>query len=143
MGARELTFQLREGGMMSVAVRLLLPLHNLGPEGLRALLQEYFKTTYNRALQLPDLPCVEVGSGALIPLELCLVPPGQIMRKQVPAEKTKDVLAFATKRPEDRLRSIRNGVCPTLVPPFLRFISPLFPLPLPLFPPSHPPLFIH
>jgi hypothetical protein len=52
----------------------------------------------------------QVGSGALIPMELCMVPPGQIMRKQVPPEKTKDVLEFATKRPEDRLASIRNGL---------------------------------
>jgi eukaryotic translation initiation factor 2C len=52
----------------------------------------------------------QVGSGALIPLELCMVPPGQIMRKQVPPEKTKDVLDFATKKPEDRLASIRNGL---------------------------------
>lgn len=32
------------------------------------------------------------------------------MRKQVPPEKTKDVLEFATKRPEDRLASIRAGL---------------------------------
>lgn len=32
------------------------------------------------------------------------------MRKQVPPEKTKDVLEFATKRPRDRLDSIRNGL---------------------------------
>ncbi|KAL0065940.1 hypothetical protein AAF712_007067 [Marasmius tenuissimus] len=64
----------------------------------------------NRPLQYPDLLCVEVGAGALIPLEMCQVPPGQIVRKQVPPEKTKDVLDFATKRPEDRLRSISNGV---------------------------------
>jgi eukaryotic translation initiation factor 2C len=43
-------------------------------------------------------------------MELCTVPPGQIMRKQVPPEKTKDVLDFATKKPEERLSSIRNGL---------------------------------
>ena len=32
------------------------------------------------------------------------------MRKQVPPEKTKDVLEFATKRPVERLQSIRNGL---------------------------------
>lgn len=46
----------------------------------------------------------------MIPLELCIVPPGQIMRKQVPPEKTKDVLEFATKKPADRLQSIKNGL---------------------------------
>ncbi|ESK91292.1 argonaute-like protein [Moniliophthora roreri MCA 2997] len=89
-GANATTFSLREGGSMTVA--------------------DYFKKRNNRPLQYPDLPCVEVGAGALIPLELCHVPPGQIVRKQVPPEKTKDVLDFATKRPEDRLTSIRNGV---------------------------------
>ncbi|KAJ7318340.1 hypothetical protein DFH08DRAFT_1086592 [Mycena albidolilacea] len=52
--------------------------------------------------------CAEVGSGALIPLELCDVPLGQLMRKQVPPEKTKDVLDFCD--PLDRLQSIKNGL---------------------------------
>jgi len=89
-GASALNFTMREGGTMSVA--------------------EYFQKTQNRKLQFPDIVCVEVGSGALIPLELCTVPPGQIMRKQVPPEKTKDVLDFATKKPRDRLASITNGL---------------------------------
>ncbi|KAG6869248.1 hypothetical protein C0993_000001 [Termitomyces sp. T159_Od127] len=95
-GANALTFTMREGGSMSVA--------------------QYFLKTQNQKLRFPDVICVEliwtiqVGSGALIPLELCTVPPGQIMRKQVPPEKTKDVLDFATKRPVDRLRSIVDGL---------------------------------
>jgi hypothetical protein len=32
------------------------------------------------------------------------------MRKQVPPEKTKDVVEFATKRPDQRLGSIRQGI---------------------------------
>ncbi|KAF8205042.1 argonaute-like protein [Pholiota molesta] len=90
ISAREEMFTLREGGSMSVA--------------------DYFKNSQNRPLQFPDLFCAEVGSGAKIPLELCTVPPGQIMRKQIPAEKTKDVLEFATKKPRERLESIKNGL---------------------------------
>jgi len=89
-GAKDLQFKLREGGMQSVA--------------------EYFRQAYNINLRYPDIPCVEVGSGAYIPMELCNVVPGQIMRKQVPPEKTKDVLEFATQKPEARLNSIRNGL---------------------------------
>lgn len=89
-GAADLRFTMREGGTLTVA--------------------QYFHQAFNRALRFPELPCVEVGSGALLPLELCVVPPGQIMRKQVPPEKTKDVLEFATKKPEDRLNSIRRGL---------------------------------
>lgn len=89
-GAQNLTFTLREGGTQSVA--------------------EYFRQTYNINLRYPDVLCVEVGAGAYIPMELCHVVPGQIMRKQVPPEKTKDVLEFATQKPEARLTSIRNGL---------------------------------
>ena len=38
------------------------------------------------------------------------------MRKQVPPEKTKDVLDFATKRPAARLASIINGLGVSAVP---------------------------
>ena len=89
-GAASLTFTLREGGNLTVA--------------------QYFQRTYNRPLQYPNALCVEVGNGALIPLELCTVVEGQIMRKQVPPEKTRDVLSFATKKPSDRLASIARGL---------------------------------
>lgn len=105
-GANALTFTLREGGNLTVA--------------------EYYRRQ-NVVLQFPDLLCIEVanlfiffsvplkaylqvGSGALIPLEMCTVPPGQIVRKQIPPEKTKDVLDFATKKPAERLASIQNGL---------------------------------
>ncbi|KAI0702894.1 argonaute-like protein [Cytidiella melzeri] len=89
-GANNLRFQLRDGPTLTVA--------------------QYFMQTYNRTLKYPDLPCVELYSGALIPLEMCTVPPGQIMRKQVPPERTKAVLEFATKKPHERLASIREGL---------------------------------
>lgn len=63
-GASSLFFATREGGSLSVA--------------------QYFKTLLGKPLTYPDNICVEVGSGALIPIELCEVIPGQIMRKQVP-----------------------------------------------------------
>ncbi|EIM88070.1 argonaute-like protein [Stereum hirsutum FP-91666 SS1] len=70
----------------------------------------YFKKLLNRPLQYPDVVCAELSSGALIPLELCDVPPGQIIKKQIPASKTKSVLEFATQRPQQRLQSISNGL---------------------------------
>ncbi|KAH9045386.1 argonaute-like protein [Lactarius pseudohatsudake] len=89
-GARDLTFELTGGQTTTVA--------------------DYFRQKLNRPLRFPDVICVELASGALIPLELCHVPPGQIMRKQVPPDKTNSVLEFATKRPNDRLGSIVNGL---------------------------------
>ncbi|CCL99782.1 uncharacterized protein FIBRA_01804 [Fibroporia radiculosa] len=95
-GANMCTFTMREGGTTTVA--------------------QHFQQMYNYRLQFPDVICVEVNSArnrrnsTQIPLELCEVPKGQIMRKQVPPEKTKAVLDFATKEPRERLRSIVNGL---------------------------------
>jgi hypothetical protein len=37
------------------------------------------------------------------------------MRRQIPSEKTKDVLDFATKRPRDRLESIKTGLAVSFI----------------------------
>ncbi|KAI0313364.1 argonaute-like protein [Amylostereum chailletii] len=71
---------------------------------------DYFRQQYNMPLRFPDVLCVELGTGALIPMELCEVPPGQIMRMKMPWEKTSLVLDFAMKKPQERLQSIRNGL---------------------------------
>ncbi|KAH9006798.1 ribonuclease H-like domain-containing protein [Lactarius hatsudake] len=89
-GARDMTFELTGGQTTTVA--------------------DYFRQKLNRPLRFPDVICVELASGAMIPLELCHVPPGQVLRKQVPPDKTNFVLEFATKRPIDCLGSIVNGL---------------------------------
>ncbi|EJF61200.1 argonaute-like protein [Dichomitus squalens LYAD-421 SS1] len=89
-GASQLSFTQRDGRSITVA--------------------QYFEATHNYKLRFPDIVCVELGSGAIIPMECCTIPEGQIMRKQVPPEKTKDVLNFATKRPHERLNSIRQAL---------------------------------
>lgn len=43
-------------------------------------------------------------------MECCTIPEGQIMRKQVPPEKTKDILDFAMKKPRERLDGIRAAI---------------------------------
>jgi eukaryotic translation initiation factor 2C len=90
-GANECMFTMREGGRsLSVA--------------------DYFRRELNKPLKYPNLICIEVGSGAKIPLELCTVPAGQIMRKQIPADKTNEVVEFSKLTPRDRLASIRHGL---------------------------------
>ncbi|KAI9467034.1 argonaute-like protein [Lactarius psammicola] len=78
--------------------------------GRLATVADYFRQKLHRPLRFPDVICVELSSGALIPLELCHVPPGQIMRKQVPPDKTNSVLEFSAKRPNERLRSVVDGL---------------------------------
>ncbi|KAJ7578988.1 argonaute-like protein [Mycena floridula] len=88
-GADQLTFSLASGENLTVA--------------------QYFERQ-NQRLRFPSLLCVEVGAGALIPLELCQVPRGQIIRKQVPPEKTDAMVKFSTKKPAERLQSIVAGL---------------------------------
>lgn len=64
----------------------------------------------NQPLQYPRLLCVEVGPKTSIPIELCKVPPGQLVRKQLPPDQINDVLRFATKRPRERLQTIKDGL---------------------------------
>ncbi|KAI0750722.1 argonaute-like protein [Daedaleopsis nitida] len=89
-GAGQLSFTNRNGQTLTVA--------------------QYFEQTHNYRLRYPDVVCIEVGSGAILPIECCTIPAGQIMRKQVPADKTKSVVEFATKKPNERLASIRAGL---------------------------------
>lgn len=46
----------------------------------------------------------------MVPLELCIVPGGQFMRKEIPDDKVKDVLEFSTKKPDERLQQIKAGL---------------------------------
>ncbi|KAF8889797.1 argonaute-like protein [Infundibulicybe gibba] len=89
-GANTLTFEMRDVGTITVA--------------------DYFRTQVNRPLRFPNLVCAEVGSGALIPLELCVVPEGQIMRRQVPPEIAPKMLEFSTMKPPQRFESIKQGL---------------------------------
>lgn len=70
---------------------------------------QYFHEIIGRRLQYPDIICVEVGNGALIPLELCVVIKGQLARRQVPPQSALDMVRFASKRPDQRLAKIRDA----------------------------------
>jgi eukaryotic translation initiation factor 2C len=109
-GASQTSFIMRGGRSMTVA--------------------KYFQDTTGKALRFPSLLCVEVrsmtcfisesstdvndvmqiGQGALIPLELCTVLPGQLVKKEVPDDKKAALVEFATMAPKDRLASIKKGL---------------------------------
>jgi eukaryotic translation initiation factor 2C len=110
--ARERTFEIGEGEVMTVA--------------------EYFQNQLNMPLQYPDAICVEVrttsilsvgisprhdpqfSTGAVVPLEFCQVPPGQLARKNMSQDQTNSILQFATMDPRARRQSVQHGlgVCP-------------------------------
>ena len=103
----------------------------MGDDDKRISVADYFRLHANIKLKFPDNICIEVylsfklwfqlililfsffrqtATGALIPIELCEVMPGQIMRKQIPADKTTDVVEFSQMNPAQRLASIRTGL---------------------------------
>ncbi|KDR77481.1 hypothetical protein GALMADRAFT_266956 [Galerina marginata CBS 339.88] len=88
-GANTLSFQMREGGTMTVS--------------------QYFHSV-GLPLQCPTIICVQIGAKAMIPLEMCNVLPGQIFRHQIPDVKMRDVLAFSTLKPTDKLARIKAGL---------------------------------
>jgi eukaryotic translation initiation factor 2C len=71
---------------------------------------DYFRLHANIKLKFPDNICIETATGALIPIELCEVMPGQIMRKQIPPDMTTQVVEFSKMTPAARLASIRAGL---------------------------------
>lgn len=103
-------------------------------DGVSKSVANYFRTDLHVPLKFPDVICIEVcrasslsttcsitllqvgSGGAKIPLELCDVPAGQIMRKQIPADKTNDMLEFSKLSPDQRLNSIRQGLSVRTLP---------------------------
>ncbi|KAJ2912725.1 hypothetical protein MD484_g7689, partial [Candolleomyces efflorescens] len=77
--------------------------------GATITVAQYFQQKLGRPLRFPKVLCVEIGRNALVPLEVCMVPPGQIMRKQIPPNKTNDVLEFSKKRPDERFGTVQRG----------------------------------
>ncbi|KAG9047215.1 hypothetical protein FS837_002809 [Tulasnella sp. UAMH 9824] len=85
-GADTLTFLVDNGGTIS--------------------LSGWFRKETGRPLRFPTL----LSKTAWVPMECCDVVPGQFYRKTLSPDQTKHMVKFSTLRPEDRLRSIRNGL---------------------------------
>ncbi|KAJ3794428.1 argonaute-like protein [Lentinula aff. detonsa] len=88
-GARGHVFKLQDGTSTDVA--------------------SYFRRLSGQALNYPDIICAKTAKGAVLPFERCTILPGQLARKQIPPDVTREMVGFSTKRPAERLASIRNG----------------------------------
>ncbi|KAF9228654.1 Piwi-domain-containing protein [Gyrodon lividus] len=76
----------------------------------RTTIQAYFRETYNIALKYPDALGIEVGRGAIIPVELCIVEPDQRYIRKLPQESTKKMVDFTSEKPKARLDAIQRGI---------------------------------
>ncbi|KAK7036065.1 protein argonaute-2 [Favolaschia claudopus] len=72
---------------------------------------DYFLQTGGHPLRFPNLLCVRVSERHLIPLERCIVLPGQLLKKQLPDDDKfkRAFLEFSTMKPKERMQSIQKG----------------------------------
>ncbi|TFY68234.1 hypothetical protein EVJ58_g1134 [Rhodofomes roseus] len=66
--------------------------------GQQITIVQYYLQAYNYTLRHPNIVCVEVGNkGDIIPIELCNVIPGQMIKKQLSPDVTSKFVEFSTK----------------------------------------------
>ncbi|KAG8680269.1 hypothetical protein FRC08_016422, partial [Ceratobasidium sp. 394] len=75
-------------------------------DGQEISVTQHFQQAHGRTLMYPNLPCIDVRRRGKIPMEFCVILPGQLMGKQIPSELTDRMVAFSRKRPEQRLEAI-------------------------------------
>ncbi|KAF2651296.1 Piwi-domain-containing protein [Lophiostoma macrostomum CBS 122681] len=77
----------------------------------RISVEQYFSQTYQLRLETPQAPLVNYGTTKdpkWIPAELCAVLPGQLARRLLQGDQTRNMIAFAARRPFENAQSIVN-----------------------------------
>ncbi|KZP01220.1 Piwi-domain-containing protein, partial [Calocera viscosa TUFC12733] len=74
--------------------------------------ERYFLDMYNIKLQHPSICCVWLSRRAALPLEMCIIQAGQLYKRKLSRDDPirSDILAFSTRRPEQRISTIVNGL---------------------------------
>ncbi len=76
-------------------------------EGRRVSVLNYFKDKYNKTLQYPELPCIQIGQKKnLIPLELCRVVDGQKKQGKLTGAQTQQMIRHTAIPAPDRMQRI-------------------------------------
>ncbi|KAF2744721.1 Piwi-domain-containing protein [Sporormia fimetaria CBS 119925] len=74
-------------------------------------IQQYFKDQYQIILKHPDAPCVNYGGPKdpkYVPAELCTIVPGQMAKRMLQGDQTRQMILFAARRPYENAESIVN-----------------------------------
>ncbi|KAJ6787651.1 hypothetical protein PWT90_06886 [Aphanocladium album] len=78
---------------------------------------DFFKKTYNRTLQHPELPLVNCGNRdhpMYLPAEVCAVGPGQPSRSKLDSSQTQQMIRYAVRKPWINAASIATDGIPTV-----------------------------
>ena len=75
--------------------------------------ERYFKETYKKSLQFPELPCLHVGSKerhVYIPIEFCKIVPGQHCKKKLSDYQTSQMIRQTVQPANEREKRILQNV---------------------------------
>ncbi|RKP11680.1 Piwi domain-containing protein [Piptocephalis cylindrospora] len=78
--------------------------------GAKMNVAQYFHQRYNIRLRFPFLPCVRTSKKALLPMEVCVVEPGQVYRRKLGPDQTSDMIRVTAVKPFVRQKVIQEGV---------------------------------
>ena len=95
-------------------------IHGFGPDSMflfeltkgtakkKVSIKDYCKEKYNIAIQYPDLPCIDLGKGSYLPMELCRT---ELKNKKKLTEKeTADMIKQTAVKATERLNYIQNWI---------------------------------
>jgi len=76
--------------------------------------QDYFYEAYNIRISNSRIVGIRLspksGRDDIVPLELCSIRPGQLYRRKLPEELTRDMVSFSAVKPQERYRMILQEV---------------------------------
>ncbi|XP_071041678.1 protein argonaute-4 [Parasteatoda tepidariorum] len=86
---------------------------DVAKDGTKRILSidQYFLERYNKKLDFPFLPCVQVkpkNKNRYLPIEVCYIPEGQHCRKELSDNDKREMIKFTADNPENRFRKIVN-----------------------------------
>jgi eukaryotic translation initiation factor 2C len=128
--AGEFEFTNNEGRTMRVSVRTfffsLLRFEFFAYSSI-LINQDYFREAYNIHIGNSRIVGIRLspksGRDDIVPLELCSVRPGQLYKRKLPEELTRDMVGFSAVKPQERQRMILQEV--STFSPFYSFVCAL------------------
>ncbi|KAL1601574.1 hypothetical protein SLS60_006489 [Paraconiothyrium brasiliense] len=110
-GAKDVEFWLEGDGGPSATKAKAKGGRKEGPAtgGKYISVYDFFRTTYKRNLQHPELPVVNCGNRKnpmYLPAEVCIVIPGQPSRAKLDSRQTQEMIRHAVRKPWDNAASI-------------------------------------
>lgn len=78
-------------------------------KGKRISVAQYFREKYNIQLRFPNLPCVIHRKDTKVPMECCMISPGQHCRRKLSEMQTATLIRSTAIQPDHRFEKLVNA----------------------------------